>query len=72
MSHDALLTEDQRLVRDAARDFAQSVLYCGITMVRPMTEIAQNFEKRENVKINIAQGGSEDLFQSAKKSGIGD
>ena len=57
--------------------FAQSartelLLYCGITMVRPMTEIAQNFEKRENVKINIAQGGSEDLFQSARKSGIGD
>lgn len=26
MSHDALLTEDQRLVRDATRDFAQSVL----------------------------------------------
>ena len=26
MSHDVLLTEDQRLVRDAARDFAQSVL----------------------------------------------
>lgn len=57
--------------------FSQSVrpemlLYCGITMVRPMTEIAQNFEKRENVKITIAQGGSEDLFQSAKKSGVGD
>ena len=29
MSHDALLTEDQRLVRDAARDFAQSVLAPG-------------------------------------------
>jgi len=26
MSHDVLLTEDQRLVRDAARDFAQAVL----------------------------------------------
>lgn len=26
MSHDVLLTQDQRLVRDAARDFAQSVL----------------------------------------------
>lgn len=57
--------------------FAQSaktdlLLYCGITMVRPMTEIAQNFEKRENVKITIAQGGSEDLFQSAKKSAVGD
>lgn len=61
----------------AAPVFAQgakteTLLYCGITMVRPMTEIAQHFEKRENVKIVIAQGGSEDLFQSAKKSGVGD
>ena len=61
----------------SAHVFAQAgktemLLYCGITMVRPMTEIAQLFEKRENVKIAIAQGGSEDLYQSAKKSGIGD
>lgn len=61
----------------AAPVFAQTaktdlLLYCGITMVRPMTEIAQNFEKRENIKITVAQGGSEDLFQSAKKSGVGD
>ena len=48
------------------------LLYCGITMVRPMTEIAQNFERRENIKITVAQGGSEDLYQSAKKSGVGD
>ncbi len=48
------------------------LLYCGITMIRPMTEIVQNFEKRENIKITIAQGGSEDLYQSAKKSGVGD
>jgi molybdate transport system substrate-binding protein len=48
------------------------LLYCGITMVRPMTEIAQLFETRENVKLTIAQGGSEDLYQSAKKSGVGD
>ncbi len=48
------------------------LLYCGITMVRPMTEIAQAFEKRENVKITLAQGGSEDLYQSAKKSSVGD
>ena len=48
------------------------LLYCGITMVRPMTDIAHEFEKRENVKITIAQGGSEDLYQSAKKSGVGD
>lgn len=48
------------------------LLYCGITMVRPMTEIAQNFEKRENVKVTLAQGGSEDLYQSLKRSGVGD
>lgn len=48
------------------------LLYCGITMVRPMTEIAHAFEKRENVKITLAQGGSEDLYQAAKKSGVGD
>jgi molybdate transport system substrate-binding protein len=51
---------------------SEHLLYCGITMVRPMTEIAQNFEKRENVKINIAQGGSEDLYQSARSSATGD
>lgn len=48
------------------------LLYCGITMVRPMTEIARAFEQKENIKITIAQGGSEDLYQSAKKSGLGD
>lgn len=51
---------------------SELLLYCGITMVRPMTEIAQAFEKKENIKIAIAQGGSEDLYQSAKKSGTGD
>ena len=48
------------------------LVYCGITMVRPMTEIAHNFEQKENVKITLSQGGSEDLYQSAKKSGLGD
>lgn len=48
------------------------LLYCGITMVRPMTEIARAFEQKEGIKITIAQGGTEDLYQSAKKSGLGD
>ena len=51
---------------------SELLLYCGITMVRPMTEIAQAFEKRENVKVTLAQGGSEDLYQAARKSGAGD
>lgn len=48
------------------------LIYCGITMVRPITELANNFERRENIKIRIAQGGSEDLYQSVRKSREGD
>jgi len=48
------------------------LVYCGITMVRPMTEIARRFETMEPVKITLAQGGSEDLYQSLKRSGQGD
>ena len=48
------------------------LIYCGITMVRPISELAANFEQRENIKIRIAQGGSEDLYQSARKSRLGD
>lgn len=51
---------------------ANMLIYCGISMVRPMTDIARLFEATENVKITIAQGGSEDLYQSAKKSRKGD
>lgn len=48
------------------------MIYCGITMVRPITELARNFEKLEKIKIDIAQGGSEDLYLSARKSRMGD
>lgn len=51
---------------------SEMLLYCGITMIRPMTEIARAFEQRENVKMTLAQGGSEDLYQSLKKSRTGD
>lgn len=48
------------------------LLYCGITMVRPMTEIAALFEKAHGVKVSIAQGGSEDVFQSVRLGKAGD
>ncbi|OQW89380.1 MAG: molybdenum ABC transporter substrate-binding protein [Rhodoferax ferrireducens] len=50
----------------------EMLLYCGITMVKPMTEITKLFAKREGVRILVSQGGSEDLYQSAKKTGTGD
>jgi molybdate transport system substrate-binding protein len=48
------------------------LVYCGITMVRPMNEIAQLFERRESVNITLSQGGSEDLYQAARRSALGD
>jgi molybdate transport system substrate-binding protein len=51
---------------------ANLLIYCGITMVRPITELARSFEQREKVTVQISQGGSEDLYQSARKSRVGD
>ncbi len=48
------------------------LLYCGITMAHPMTEIARLVEQEQGVKITITQGGSEDLYQSLKSSRQGD
>jgi len=48
------------------------LIYCGITMVKPITEIAKLMEAKENVKIHISQGGSKDLYNSLKQSQTGD
>lgn len=48
------------------------LFYVGITMVKPMAELAKRFEAKEGVSIKILQGGSEDLYQSAKISQSGD
>lgn len=48
------------------------LFYVGITMVKPMSELAKRFETKEGVSIKILQGGSEDLYQSAKASQAGD
>ena len=49
------------------------LLYCGITMVNPMTEIINNFTKENpKVKIIVSQGGSQDLYNSLKSSRKGD
>ena len=73
----ALLLALSALASTAARagESAGLLIYCGITMVRPITELARAFEQREALPANaikIAQGGSEDLYQSAKKSRVGD
>ncbi len=50
----------------------QLLIYCGITMVKPMTKLVSEFEKTHNVEIKIIQGGSKDLYNSLKASKVGD
>ena len=48
------------------------VFYIGITMVKPVNELAKNFEKTHDCTIKILQGGSQDLYESIKSSQVGD
>jgi len=48
------------------------LIYCGITMVHPIQEIADIIEKQYKCKVTILQGGSEDIYQSLKMSKKGD
>lgn len=48
------------------------IFYIGITMVKPVSVLAKEFEINHNCKIKILQGGSQDLYDSAIHSKIGD
>lgn len=48
------------------------LFYVGITMVKPINELAKNFERKYACDINILQGGSKDLYESIKSSKVGD
>jgi len=64
--------EQKEAKNSQVKEHAELLFYVGITMVKPMTELANRFERKEGVKIKILQGGSEDLYQSAKSSKAGD
>jgi len=48
------------------------LIYCGITMEKPISEIAQIIEKQEDCKIFIIIGGSENLYKSFLINEVGD
>ncbi len=48
------------------------LVYCGITMIQPVSQIASIIEQREDVKISILKGGSGNLLNSIKFNRIGD
>jgi molybdate transport system substrate-binding protein len=48
------------------------LIYCGITMIKPMSDIARIIEERENCTIIITKGGSGNLLKSLKVNQVGD
>jgi len=48
------------------------LIYCGITMIRPVSEIAAIVEEEENCKFIITKGGSGNLLKSIRINGVGD
>lgn len=48
------------------------LIYCGITMVHPISEMGQVFEQKTGTKVVVTQGGSEDLYRSLKTAAKGD
>ncbi|MEA3544333.1 MAG: substrate-binding domain-containing protein [Thermodesulfobacteriota bacterium] len=68
--------DDQLVVSESAMDSARSqkelLIYCGITMIQPMSEIATIIEKQENCKVTITKGGSGNLLKSILHNQTGD
>ncbi len=48
------------------------LIYCGITMIKPISEIAKIIEGQEDCKIIITKGGSGNLLKSIKINKVGD
>ncbi len=48
------------------------LIYCGITMIKPMSEIASLIEEQEDCKIVITKGGSGNLLKSIRTNQVGD
>lgn len=48
------------------------LIYCGITMIRPIQEIADIMEKEQNCTIKITKQGSGTLLNSLKANRVGD
>ncbi len=57
---------------DTVAQKKELLIYCGITMIDPMSEIAAIIEKKYSCKIYITKGGSGNLMKSIQANKIGD
>lgn len=57
---------------DVAQGKKQLLIFCGITMIKPMAEIAKIIEQQHDCEILITKGGSGNLLKSIRTSKLGD
>lgn len=55
-----------------AQSPSELLIYCGITMVKPIKELGAIMESRHGVHLTVSQGGSEDLYEALKLAQVGD
>lgn len=48
------------------------LIFCGITMITPVRELADQFEKEHDIVIKMSYGGSQDLSKSIEVNKVGD
>lgn len=48
------------------------LVFCGITMIDPIMELAARFEESHPVKVKLTYGGSQDLARSIEVNALGD
>ena len=53
-------------------DIPKLTIYCGATMVSPVTELADRFAREKGCRVDVLPGGSNDLYENLKKSRTGD
>ena len=61
-----------RAANDHTATDRELLVYCGVTMVKPISEIAQRIEATEHCKIIITKGGSGNLLRAIEVNRIGD
>lgn len=63
---------DKKSATTTAKSNKEILIYCGITMIRPISELAAIIEDQEKCKIIITKGGSGNLLKSIVYNKAGD
>lgn len=50
----------------------EMLIYCGMTMIRPVMDVIELFEQQEDCRVKITYGGSGHLLRSVEVNRIGD